>query len=99
RGRPRIARGRSPVEAAADGPGAEAETAGPTRPVALRRARRACGLTSTDDVPTISDMNVTLPKIAEPTAVAGVKWIPLKSFSDPRGWLIELFRNDLIDPA
>jgi dTDP-4-dehydrorhamnose 3,5-epimerase len=52
-----------------------------------------------DVVPTIPDMNVTLPKIAEPTAITGVKWIPLKFFSDPRGWLVELFRNDLIDPA
>ncbi|MBX3400718.1 MAG: dTDP-4-dehydrorhamnose 3,5-epimerase family protein [Gemmataceae bacterium] len=43
-------------------------------------------------------MNVSLPKIAEPSAIHDVKWIPLKFFNDARGWLVELFRNDLIDP-
>jgi dTDP-4-dehydrorhamnose 3,5-epimerase len=62
-------------------------------------------LTPGDTPPTIgtyskerAGMNVSLPKFAEPTAIAGVKWIPLKFFTDSRGWLVELFRNDLIDP-
>jgi dTDP-4-dehydrorhamnose 3,5-epimerase len=44
-------------------------------------------------------MNVTSPKFAEPSPIHDVKWIPLKFFRDDRGWLTELFRNDLIDPA
>jgi dTDP-4-dehydrorhamnose 3,5-epimerase len=43
-------------------------------------------------------MNVALPKIAESCPIADVKWIPLKFYQDQRGWLTELFRNDLIDP-
>jgi dTDP-4-dehydrorhamnose 3,5-epimerase len=43
-------------------------------------------------------MNVTLPKIAEPSKIQDVKWFPLKFFTDSRGWLVELFREDLIDP-
>ncbi len=44
-------------------------------------------------------MNVSLPKIAEPCPIHDVQWIPLKRFTDSRGWLTELFRNDLIAPA
>ena len=43
-------------------------------------------------------MNVALPKFCEPSAIHDIKWIPLKFFNDARGWLVELFRNDLIDP-
>ncbi|MFO0848999.1 MAG: dTDP-4-dehydrorhamnose 3,5-epimerase family protein [Gemmataceae bacterium] len=43
-------------------------------------------------------MNVSLPKFADPGPIHDVKWIPLKFFKDQRGWLAELFRNDLIDP-
>ena len=43
-------------------------------------------------------MNVQLPKIADPCPIHDVKWIPLKFYQDQRGWLTELFRNDLIDP-
>lgn len=43
-------------------------------------------------------MNVALPKYVEPCPIADVKWIALKFFTDQRGWLAELFRNDLIDP-
>ncbi len=44
-------------------------------------------------------MNVTLPKFAEPCPIHDVKWVPLKKFTDGRGWLTELFRTDLIAPA
>ena len=44
-------------------------------------------------------MNIALPKFADPCPIADVKWIPLKFFTDSRGWLAELFRNDLIDPT
>lgn len=44
-------------------------------------------------------MKVDLPKFAEPSPIHDIKWVPLKFFHDPRGWLVELFRNDLIDPA
>ncbi|HJZ58786.1 MAG TPA: dTDP-4-dehydrorhamnose 3,5-epimerase family protein [Gemmataceae bacterium] len=43
-------------------------------------------------------MNVNLPKFAERGPIRDVVWIPLKFYHDPRGWLVELFRNDLIDP-
>ena len=43
-------------------------------------------------------MNVSLPKYVEPSPIHDVKWVPLKFFTDARGWLVELFRNDLIDP-
>ncbi|HEV3438935.1 MAG TPA: dTDP-4-dehydrorhamnose 3,5-epimerase family protein, partial [Gemmata sp.] len=43
-------------------------------------------------------MNVPLPKYAERGPIHDVAWIPLKFFHDSRGWLVELFRNDLIDP-
>ncbi|HET6575239.1 MAG TPA: dTDP-4-dehydrorhamnose 3,5-epimerase family protein [Fimbriiglobus sp.] len=43
-------------------------------------------------------MNVQLPKFAEPSPIHDVKWVPIKLFTDDRGWLAELFRNDLIDP-
>lgn len=43
-------------------------------------------------------MNAALPKFADPSPIHDVKWIPLKFFRDDRGWLTELFRNDLIDP-
>ena len=44
-------------------------------------------------------MNVPLPKFAEPSPIHDVKWVALKFFTDSRGWLTELFRNDLIDPT
>jgi dTDP-4-dehydrorhamnose 3,5-epimerase len=44
-------------------------------------------------------MNVAVPKFCDPSPIRDVKWIPLKFFNDARGWLVELFRNDLIDPA
>jgi dTDP-4-dehydrorhamnose 3,5-epimerase len=44
-------------------------------------------------------MNVSIPKYADPSPIAGVKWVPLKVFEDARGWLTELYRNDLIDPT
>jgi dTDP-4-dehydrorhamnose 3,5-epimerase len=43
-------------------------------------------------------MNVALPKYLERGAIPDVAWIPLKFFTDARGWLVELFRNDLIPP-
>jgi dTDP-4-dehydrorhamnose 3,5-epimerase len=43
-------------------------------------------------------MNVQIPKFAEPSPIHDVKWVPLKFFRDDRGWLTELFRDDLIDP-
>ena len=43
-------------------------------------------------------MNVSLPKYAERGPIHDVVWLPLKFFHDSRGWLVELFRNDLIDP-
>ena len=43
-------------------------------------------------------MNVTLPKYAERGPIRDVVWVPLKFYHDQRGWLVELFRNDLIDP-
>ena len=43
-------------------------------------------------------MNVPLPKYVERGPIHDVAWIPLKFFHDSRGWLVELFRNDLIDP-
>ena len=43
-------------------------------------------------------MKVDLPKFVEPSPIRDIKWIPLKFFTDSRGWLAELFRNDLIDP-
>ncbi len=43
-------------------------------------------------------MNVALPKYIERGAILDVAWIPLKFFTDARGWLVELFRNDLIAP-
>ena len=43
-------------------------------------------------------MNVPLPKYAERGPIHDVVWIPLKFHHDERGWLVELFRNDLIDP-
>ena len=43
-------------------------------------------------------MNVNLPKFAERSPVKDAVWFPLKFFHDPRGWLVELFRIDLIDP-
>ena len=43
-------------------------------------------------------MNAQIPKFAEPSPIHDVKWVPLKFFRDDRGWLTELFRNDLIDP-
>ena len=45
-----------------------------------------------------SPVNVPLPKYAERGPIHDVAWIPLKFFHDQRGWLVELFRNDLIDP-
>ena len=43
-------------------------------------------------------MNVPLPKYAERGPIHDVVWVPLKFYYDQRGWLVELFRNDLIDP-
>jgi dTDP-4-dehydrorhamnose 3,5-epimerase len=43
-------------------------------------------------------MNVPLPKYAERGPIQDVVWVPLKFYHDARGWLVELFRNDLIDP-
>ncbi len=43
-------------------------------------------------------MNVPLPKYVERGPIQDVAWVPLKFFNDARGWLVELFRNDLIDP-
>jgi dTDP-4-dehydrorhamnose 3,5-epimerase len=43
-------------------------------------------------------MKVALPKFVDPSPILGVKWIPLQFYHDSRGWLSELFRNDLIDP-
>jgi dTDP-4-dehydrorhamnose 3,5-epimerase len=43
-------------------------------------------------------MNVNVPKYVERGPIHDVAWIPLKFFHDSRGWLIELFRCDLIDP-
>ena len=43
-------------------------------------------------------MNVNLPKYAERGPIRDVVWVPLKFYHDARGWLVELFRNDLIDP-
>ena len=43
-------------------------------------------------------MNVPLPKYAERGPIHDVVWVPLKFYHDQRGWLVELFRNDLIDP-
>lgn len=43
-------------------------------------------------------MNVPIPKFVDACPIADVKWIPLKLYNDTRGWLAELFRNDLIDP-
>ena len=43
-------------------------------------------------------MNVPLPKYAERGPIHDVVWIPLKFFHDSRGWLVELFRNDLVAP-
>ena len=43
-------------------------------------------------------MNVQLPKYVERGPIHDVAWIPLKFFTDPRGWLVELFRNDLVPP-
>ena len=43
-------------------------------------------------------MNVPLPKYTERGPIHDVAWIPLKFHHDGRGWLVELFRNDLIDP-
>ena len=43
-------------------------------------------------------MKVELPKFVEPSPVADIRWIPLKFFNDSRGWLAELFRNDLVPP-
>ena len=43
-------------------------------------------------------MNVPLPKYVERGPIHDVAWIPLKFFTDPRGWLVELFRNDLVPP-
>ena len=33
-----------------------------------------------------------------PGPIEGVIWRPLKKFHDSRGWLCELFRNDLVPP-
>ena len=35
---------------------------------------------------------------AERSPIHDVVWIPLKFFHDARGWLVELFRHDQIDP-
>jgi dTDP-4-dehydrorhamnose 3,5-epimerase len=43
-------------------------------------------------------MNVPLPKYVERGPIHDVAWVPLKFFTDPRGWLVELFRNDLVPP-
>ena len=43
-------------------------------------------------------MNVSLPKYAERGPIHDAIWVPLKFYNDSRGWLVELFRNDLIDP-
>ncbi len=43
-------------------------------------------------------MKVDLPKYVEASPIRDIKWVPLKFFNDSRGWLAELFRNDLIDP-
>lgn len=43
-------------------------------------------------------MNVSLPKYVERGPIHDVAWLPLKFFTDSRGWLIELFRNDLVPP-
>lgn len=43
-------------------------------------------------------MNVSLPPFIERGPIADVAWIPLKFHHDARGWLVELFRTDLIDP-
>ncbi len=44
-------------------------------------------------------MDVKLEKFCVPSPIHDVKWIPLKFFNDARGWLVELFRIDLIDPT
>src|SRR5262245_54091110 len=33
-----------------------------------------------------------------PGEIEGVVWKPLKKFTDPRGWLCELFRDDELPP-
>jgi dTDP-4-dehydrorhamnose 3,5-epimerase len=43
-------------------------------------------------------MDVTVSKFSKPGPIHDVKWIPLKRYTDNRGWLVELFRNDFIDP-
>ena len=43
-------------------------------------------------------MNVPLPKYVERGPIHDVAWVPLKFFTDGRGWLVELFRNDLVPP-
>jgi dTDP-4-dehydrorhamnose 3,5-epimerase len=55
-------------------------------------------LTRAARIPHNRGMNVPLPKYVERGPVAGVAWVPLKFFTDSRGWLVELFRNDLIPP-
>lgn len=43
-------------------------------------------------------MNVSPSQTAERGPIHDVVWVPLKFHSDARGWLIELFRHDQIDP-
>ena len=43
-------------------------------------------------------MNIPLPKYVEHGPIHDIAWVPLKFFTDTRGWLVELFRNDLALP-
>ena len=43
-------------------------------------------------------MDIALPKYVQRGPIADVAWVPLKFFHDARGWLVELFRNDLVEP-
>jgi dTDP-4-dehydrorhamnose 3,5-epimerase len=43
-------------------------------------------------------MNVEVPNYVERGPIHDVWWIPLKVRTDSRGWLVELFRQDLLDP-
>lgn len=55
-------------------------------------------LTRAAGVPHNRGMNVSLPKYVERGPIAGVAWVPLQFRTDARGWLVELFRTDLIPP-
>lgn len=43
-------------------------------------------------------MDAIIPPYVERGPIRDVVWIRLKFHHDVRGWLVELFRNDLIDP-